>query len=145
MDKEQEILNLNKTTDSLAEIDKPVENIVVPVLEEKVSLTKKFVETGRVNLSKKVNESIESFNIPLTEERIVVERIPKNEWVDTMPPASRYEGDVMIIPVLKEVAVVEKRIMLVEEIRVSTVKTEKTELREVVVKKEEVNITRTDL
>jgi hypothetical protein len=32
-----------------------------------------------------------------------------------MPAASRYEGDVMIIPVLKEVAVIEKRLMLVEK------------------------------
>ena len=62
-----------------------------------------------------------------------------------MPAASRYEGDVMIIPVLKEVAVIEKRIMLVEEIHVSKKQTEKTETREVTLRKEEIKITRTEL
>jgi len=51
----------------------------------------------------------------------------------------------MIIPVLKEVAVIEKRVMLVEEIHVTKLKTEKTETQEVAVRKEEVNIKRTEL
>lgn len=119
--------------------------IVVPVLEEEIRITKKIVDTGVVNLSKTINESVESFNIPLAHEEIVVNRIPKNEIIDVMPAASRYDGEVMIIPVLKEVAVIEKRIMLVEEIHISKVKTEKTETHEVTVRKEEMNITRRDL
>jgi stress response protein YsnF len=63
--------------------------------------------------------------------------------VDTTPPAVRYEGDVMIIPVLKEVAVVEKKLMLVEELRVTKTKTEKTETHEIALKKEEVKVERT--
>lgn len=119
--------------------------VTIPVLEEEIKITKKIIETGHVNISKKINENTESFEIPLAEEEIVVKRIPKNELIDTLPPASRYEGEVMIIPVLKEVAVIEKRIMLVEEIHVSKLKTEKTETHEVVVRKEEVNVTRTKL
>lgn len=116
--------------------------VTIPIIEEQVVVGKKVVETGHVTLSKKVNESTESFEIPLQQEEIVIKRVPKNELVDTMPPASRYEGDIMIIPVLKEVAVIEKRVMLVEEIHISKLKTEKTETQEVVVRKEEVNVTR---
>lgn len=116
--------------------------VTVPIIEEQVVVGKKVVETARVTLSKKVNESTESFEIPLQQEEIVIKRVPKNELVDTMPAASRYEGDIMIIPVLKEVAVIEKRVMLVEEIHVSKLKTEKTETQEVIVRKEEVNVTR---
>jgi uncharacterized protein (TIGR02271 family) len=119
--------------------------IIIPVLEEQLKVGKKVIETAHVRLSKTVNESIESFEIPLKEEEIVVTRVPKNELVDTMPAALRYEGDVMIIPVLKEVAVVEKRIMLVEEIHVSKKQTEKTETTEVTIRKEEVKVTRNEL
>jgi uncharacterized protein (TIGR02271 family) len=119
--------------------------ITIPILEEQLTVGKKVIETARVRLSKTINESIESLEIPLTEEEIVVNRVPKNELLDVMPAASRYEGDVMIIPVLKEVAVIEKRIMLVEEIHVSKKQTEKTETREVTLRKEEIKVTRTEL
>lgn len=119
--------------------------ITIPILEEEIKVTKKVVDTGVVNISKTIGESTEYLDIPLSNEEIVVNRIPKNEIIDIMPAASRYEGDIMIIPVLKEVAVIEKRIMLVEEIHVTKIKTEKTETHEVTVRKEEVNITRKDL
>lgn len=117
---------------------------VIPVIEEHVEVGKKVIEKAKVRLSKRVNESVESYDVPLTEEEIVVKRVQKNELVDTAPAAVRYEGDVMIIPVLKEVAVIEKRIMLVEEIHVAKYKYDKTETRRVVVRKEEVNVERTE-
>lgn len=131
--------------DQIEEFDNSVEKITIPVIEEQVKVSKKVIETARVKLSKTVTENIESVEIPLVQEEIVVKRIPKNEFIDVIPPASRYEGDIMIIPVLKEVAVVEKRMMLVEEIHVSKVKTEKTETHEVAVRKEEIKVSRTKL
>jgi len=118
--------------------------IIVPLIEEQVTVSKKVVETAHVTVSKKINESVESFQIPLQQEEIVIKRVPKNELVDTMPAASRYEGDIMIIPVLKEVAVIEKKMMIVEEIHVSKLKTEKTETQQVTVRKEEITVTRTE-
>jgi uncharacterized protein (TIGR02271 family) len=47
-----------------------------------------------------------------------VERVPKNEPLDEMPTV-RYEGDTLVIPVVEEVVVVEKRLVLKEEIRVN--------------------------
>ncbi len=117
---------------------------IIPVIEEHVEVGTKVIERAKVRLSKRVNESVQSYDIPLTEEEIVVKRVQKNEIVDTMPAGIRYEGDVMIIPVLKEVAVIEKRIMLVEEIHVTKYKYDKTETRRVVVRKEEVNVERTE-
>jgi uncharacterized protein (TIGR02271 family) len=114
-------------------------------LEEQLKVSKKLIETAHVRLSKTINESIESLEIPLKEDEIVVNRVPKNELLDVLPPASRYEGDVMIIPVLKEVAVIEKRIMLVEEIHVSKRQNERTETTKVTLRKEEVKVTRTEL
>jgi hypothetical protein len=42
-------------------------------------------------------------------EEVQIERIPFNKIVDKEPEAVRYEGDTMIIPVLKEIAVIEKK------------------------------------
>src|SRR3989337_2717840 len=82
----------------------------VPVLQENVSVTKKTVEKAKVKLSKKVNTHSEFYEVPLIQEEIEVKRISKNEILDNTPPGIRYEGDIMIIPVLKEVAVIEKKI-----------------------------------
>jgi uncharacterized protein (TIGR02271 family) len=121
------------------------ETKVIPVIEEKVEVTKKVIEKARVRVSKTVHEKTESFEVPLSSEEIVVKRVPKNEIVDVVPTGVRYEGEVMIIPVLKEVAVVEKRIMLVEEIHVIKNKHQHTETKEVVVRNEEVQVERTEI
>ncbi len=141
MQKEEEFRNQENLQQSELENSG---KIIVPLIEEQVTVSKKVVETAHVTVSKKINESVESFQIPLQQEEIVIKRVPKNELVDTMPPASRYEGDVMIIPVLKEVAVIEKKMMLVEEIHVSKLKTEKTETQQITVRKEEINVIRTE-
>jgi len=62
--------------------------------------------------------------------------------VDTPPPAMRYEGDTTIIPVLREVMVVQKRYEIMEEIRITKRKTESTDTQQVILRKEEVNIER---
>ena len=58
-------------------------------------------------------------DVPLTREVIEVERVPIGQVVE-VAPAIRYEGDVTILPVLEEVEVVviERRLMLKEEIHV---------------------------
>jgi stress response protein YsnF len=121
------------------------EKKVVPVIEERVEVGKKVIEKAKVHVSKTVNEHIESYDIPLSSEEIVVKRVPKNELVDTVPQGIRYEGDTMIISVLKEVAVIEKRVMLVEEIHIAKYKNDKVETREVTVRKEEVHVERKEI
>jgi uncharacterized protein (TIGR02271 family) len=121
------------------------EKKVVPVIEERVEVGKKVIEKAKVHVSKTVNEHIESYDIPLSSEEIVVKRVPKNELVDTVPQGIRYDGDTMIISVLKEVAVIEKRVMLVEEIHIAKYKNDKVETREVTVRKEEVHVERKEI
>jgi uncharacterized protein (TIGR02271 family) len=120
----------------------PGEQVIIPVVHEQVKIDKKVIETGKVHISKVVYEDVERYNIPYIEENVSVERVPKNELLETIPPPVRYEDDVMIIPVLKEVAVVEKRIMLVEELRVTKTKTEKSQAHELSLRKEQVQVKR---
>src|SRR5665811_418575 len=48
-----------------------------------------------------------------------MERVAMDQMVEQVPEA-RYEGDVLIVPVIEEVIVVEKRLKLVEEVRITT-------------------------
>ncbi|SKC03718.1 YsnF/AvaK domain-containing protein [Dyadobacter psychrophilus] len=89
------------------------------VIEEKLVVTSESVETGRVLVSKKVFEEEAVFNGTIKSEEITVERKEINQYVQTAPPAVRQEGDVTIVSVVKEVLVVEKRLMLVEELHIT--------------------------
>jgi uncharacterized protein (TIGR02271 family) len=123
---------------SQQEDDNLKETVVIPVINENVSINKKIVETRKIRVSKKVNEADEFVNTPLIHEEVDVQRIPINKYVDDMPEPVRYEGDTMIIPVLKEVSVV--RIMLVEEIHVTKKRVQTQDAQNISLRKEEIII-----
>lgn len=104
---------------------------VLPVIEEQVVVGRELVEAGRVRITRQVQESEETVRVALQHEEVQVERVPLNQYLPlgAAAPVTRYEGEVMVIPVLREVAVVEKRLLLVEELRVTKqqVTTEHTE------------------
>ena len=56
--------------------------------------------------------------------------------------AVRSEGDTTIIPLYEEVLVVEKRLVLVEEIRITKRQTEKRELERVTLRREQATVER---
>ena len=114
----------------------------IPVVEEKATVSSEIVDVSKVRLLKTVEHAIENVDVTTAEEHVVVRRVPKNEIVENVPEGVRYEGDVMIIPVLKEVAVVEKKILLVEEIHISRQTTRNTKTVEVPVRKEKVEAER---
>ena len=95
--------------------------VVLPVIEERAVINREVVESGRVRLTKQVHEADELVRVPLQHDEVRVERVAVNQYLPAgaPTPATRYEGEVMIIPVLREVAVIEKRLLLVEELRVT--------------------------
>lgn len=114
----------------------------IPVIEEKVTVGKEKVESGKVRISKRVYEEEETLNLPESKEELDVERVKINKYVDSAPPAIRQEGDTTIIPVLKEVTVVEKRLVLVEEVRVTRRKVQSESSQKVNLRKEEIIVER---
>jgi uncharacterized protein (TIGR02271 family) len=107
------------------------------VYEEQAQVDKKTVEKGKVRIVKKVATNDEKINVDLKSEEVEVERVPVNKYVDSAPDV-RYEGNTTIIPVVKEVAVVEKKIVLVEEIRITKKINSSEEERTIPLKKEEI-------
>ncbi|GAB3321458.1 hypothetical protein GCM10027299_15920 [Larkinella ripae] len=114
----------------------------IPVVEERAVFDKRVVETGTVRISKRVVEEVKNFELPLLTEEFEVERVPINQYIETPPPAVRYEGETMIIPVLQEVIVVEKRLMLVEEVRISKQQRMTQQSQQVTLRREEVTVER---
>ena len=111
-------------------------SVTVPLMEETLSVTKREVVTGGVRLVKRVTEREETVDEALLRESVQVERVPINRLV-TEAPASRQEGDTLIVPILEEVLVVEKRLMLMEEVRITRTRTEVHQPQTVTLRSEE--------
>ncbi len=122
----------------------PPSAIIIPVVEEVAVVNTQTVETGRVRVSKEVTRQEQAVHVVSSHEECEVERITLNRIVETAP-AVRYEGETMIIPVLKEVAVVEKKLMLVEEVRVTRRQVQTQETVPVTLRKETVEVVRETL
>jgi uncharacterized protein (TIGR02271 family) len=89
----------------------------IPLVEERLAVSKRQVESGRVRVRISVEEREEQVPVELTHDEVEVERVPRNVPVAELPGV-RLEGNTTIIPVVEEVVVVEKRLVLVEEIHV---------------------------
>lgn len=114
----------------------------IPVIEEKLKVGREVVETGKVRITKRVHEEEETIGVPESREEVHIERVPINQYVDKAPPGTRQEGDTTIISVLKEVAVVEKRLLLVEEVHISRQKEKSISEQKVKLRKEEIQVDR---
>ena len=143
---------INRSSDFVPTQELALENVkteaeqttAIPVVAEQLEVGKKVIETGRVNVSKDVNQINEVVDVPLVHEELDVQRVAVNQIVIAPPPPVRYEGDTMIIPILREVAVVEKRLMLVEELRVTKRQIQTVHHEQVALRQESVNVERID-
>jgi len=117
--------------------------IVVPLIAEEIVIGKKTVETGGVRVHKTVREDVQTIDEPIIREHLEVERVEVNRFVETAP-AVRYEGDVMIVPVLEEVVVTQKRLLLREEVRLTKRREEISNVQEVTLRREEISLEKID-
>jgi len=94
--------------------------VVVPLYVEEASVSKRQVETGRVRVSTITQQYEQIIEEALAREEVQIERKAVNKQIDSMPSV-REDGDTTIIPVVEEVLVVERRLMLKEEIHIKRV------------------------
>ena len=104
-------------SDPPAPEDQPVETEIIPLAEEELRLDKREVTKGKVRVRTVVDVVEELARATLDEETVEVTRVPVDRIVD-QPPEIRTENDVTIIPIFEEVLVVEKRLVLKEELHV---------------------------
>ncbi len=114
---------------------------VIEVVQEHIVVSKETVDTARVVVHKRVVEEERTLNIPLIQEGYEVEHHPIKKIVDTMPEV-RQEEDRVVIPVVREVLVVEKRYEIVEEVHVIKRRTEVPHMQDITLLKEVVDVER---
>ena len=95
----------------------PGETEVIPLAEEELRVDTRTVTTGTVRVRTVVDVETELAKATLDGEAVEVTRVPIDRMID-QPPAIRTENDVTIIPIMEEVLVVEKRLVLKEELHV---------------------------
>ena len=114
---------------------------VLPLLAEEVAVSKQVVETGRVQISRVTHEREQLIDELLARETVEIERTRIGQHVDAMP-AVREEGDTIVVPIVEEVLVVERRLFLKEEVRIRRVRSTERHQETVTVRHQEAVVTR---
>ena len=96
------------------------ETVTLPLIEETARIDKRAVETGRVRVSTRTETTDQVLRETLRSDMVGVTRVAVNRTLaeGETPPVVREENGVTIIPVLEEILVVEKRLVLREEVHV---------------------------
>ena len=120
--------------------------LTVPVIEEQLEIGTHTVDLGRgVRIHKTVAEHPVTLDERLLKDDVAVERVPVGRLVDPADaPATHYEGDTLVVPVLEEVLVVERRVRIKEELRITRRQREEHVHDTVVLRSEHASIERFD-
>jgi uncharacterized protein (TIGR02271 family) len=114
---------------------------VIPVIEEELDVGKHAVEAGRIRVSKRVETTESVIDEPLLQQGYDIERTQVNRIIEDVPQP-RYDGDTLVLPILEEVLVVEKRLILREEIRITRTREELRDPQTHTVRREHVDVER---
>ncbi len=139
----------NPTLDGAGSADRTSQPVMVdeqslPLYVEKVDVTRRRVETVLVRATRTTRSHEKLVEEDLTHERVEVIRVAIGRVVDTVPPV-REDGDTTILPVVEEVVVVERRLVLKEEVHIRRIRTSQKHVETVIVREQEADISRTEL
>lgn len=129
--------------DSSERLASSLDHEVITLAAEELKVSKRQITRGRVVVRKQVLSHEAVVDDPLLLERLEVNRVPVNALVEAAEPP-RTEGDTTIIPFYEEVLVVEKRLMLSEELHVTRHRSEHRDPQRVTLRREEAVVERLD-
>ncbi|WKA54225.1 DUF2382 domain-containing protein [Planococcus shixiaomingii] len=139
--------DLNRDTSRGLDRDRDADEETLRLHEERLQVDKDRVQTGEVNIGKRVVEEKQTIDVPVEREEIVIERRPVNEEVTDASrggsglSAEPYaEGDSIHIPLTEERVEVNKTNVVSEEIIVGKRKVQDTETVNETVRREEADI-----
>ena len=113
------------------------------LVSETATVEKRDRVVGRVRIST-VTDTVEEFaTADLDRASVEVTRVPVNRDITAIPEI-RTEGDITIIPVVEEVIVVEKRLVLTEELHIRRTTTTESVNLPVSLRKQRAVIERTE-
>jgi len=120
--------------------------LTIPVVAEQLAVGTRTVDTGRgVRIHKTVVEQPVTIDERLVRDEVEIKHVAVDRIVALEEaPTTRHEGDTMIVPILEEVLVVERRVRIKEELHITRIQREETHREAVVLKAEQVSIERFD-
>jgi uncharacterized protein (TIGR02271 family) len=116
--------------------------LVVPVVAEELTVEKRRVTRGAVRVHTRAETREEVVDEPLLREEVIVEHVPVHALVEGEAPTPHDEDGVLVIPILEEVLVVQKRLFLKEEVRITRRRTTIRQLQQVTLRREVVEVER---
>ncbi|HEX4170681.1 MAG TPA: DUF2382 domain-containing protein [Bryobacteraceae bacterium] len=114
--------------------------MVIPLHVEEVNVSKRSVEGRGVRVSIVTHKHEQVIDELLARERVEIERVPIGTRIDTFPQV-REEGDLTIVPVVEEEIVVERRLVLKEEVRIRRIRESERFQDRVEVRRQEAMVT----
>lgn len=116
----------------------------VPVVEEQLAVGRRVVETARgVRVHREVETRTAHVDEPVVHDDVDVQRVACDRTLEA-PLDPWYDGDTLVVPVIEEVLVVEKRLVLKEEIRITRRRTETRHMEDVSLRRDAVHVERLD-
>lgn len=121
--------------------EQQTKDLRIPLHVEEISVSRREIKKANVQVALVTGTREQLIDEELTHVRVEIERFPIGQTVEAMPPI-RQEGDITIIPVVEEIVVVERRLVLKEEVRVRRVSTKEQHQETVVLRQQEAVVTR---
>jgi uncharacterized protein (TIGR02271 family) len=90
---------------------------VLQLFAEEAMVSRQTVETGRVRIATVTHTRDHLVDELLARTDVEVERVPIGRVIDAIPPV-RDDADVVIIPVVEETVVLERKLVLKEELHI---------------------------
>jgi uncharacterized protein (TIGR02271 family) len=117
--------------------------VILPLLEEALRLGKRRVETGRVRISVSTANDERLVRETLRTERAEVEHVQVNRDLaegEAAPVARWEDDDTLVVPVVEEVLIIERRLVLREEVRLKLVATDEVVEQSVTLRRQQANV-----
>ena len=115
----------------------------IPLHVEELSVSRRQTAGDTLQVSTVTREYERFVDEMLNHERVEIERVPIGRPVDAIPPV-RQEGDTTIMSVVEETIVVERHLILKEEVRIRRLRVSERHQETVVLRKQEALIARVE-
>lgn len=115
---------------------------VIQEIEESLHIEKRVVEKDGYRLTKVVKTHQQLVDEELRDHRIEIEHRAIGQQLPSgvAMPEPHYEGDTLVIPVIEEILVTQKRLLLIEEVRITRIQSSHRSQATVELRKEIIEI-----
>ena len=121
--------------------DTPSDDAVIRLAAETLKVDKRVVETGRVRVRRTTTEKVQKVDVPLSSDTFELHRVPIGKEVKKAPPVRETRTEI-IIPVVEEVLVVERRLVLREELHIRKVRSVERHSEEFILRVQQATVDR---